>query len=179
MMTSKSYSTELSLASSFLNRSDLKSSHEHLQSALKYLKTISTVNPSVHDSSNKENPSAETEYQTESIAMKPEAVIDSKPTSEQSLSSSQSSSIYPLPPSLTEYSGKIGRSAHTSPFNPSTPILPNSQVAYKPKLQPGSDWILCRVLRVLTEVKFEIQDPEPDDLIQMVQFLKPLPKKSF
>lgn len=39
---------------------------------------------------------------------------------------------YPAPPPLSSYNGKIGRSFYSSPYNPSTPILPNSQVAYCP-----------------------------------------------
>lgn len=68
---------------------------------------------------------------------------------------------YPAPPPLSTYNGKIGRSFYTSAYNASTPILPNSQVAYSSN--QGSEWILCRVLKVLTETRFEIQDPEPDE----------------
>lgn len=79
---------------------------------------------------------------------------------------------YPPPPPLSTYNGKIGRSFYTSPYNPSTPILPNSQVAYCPSngrdsnsfATTHSEWILCRVLRVISETRFEIQDPEPDEL---------------
>lgn len=80
---------------------------------------------------------------------------------------------YPSPPPLSTYNGKIGRSFYTSAYNPSTPILPNSQVAYCPGKNSSSDgsilfarteWILCRVLRILSETRFEIQDPEPDEL---------------
>ncbi|GAV28017.1 hypothetical protein PMKS-001485 [Pichia membranifaciens] len=80
---------------------------------------------------------------------------------------------YPPPPPLSSYNGKIGRSFYTSAYNPSTPILPNSQVAYCPSngrdgannfATMHSEWILCRVLRVISETKFEIQDPEPDEM---------------
>lgn len=80
---------------------------------------------------------------------------------------------YPAPPPLSTYNGKIGRSFYTSAYNPSTPILPNSQVAYCANMGKDgnnnfstmhSEWILCRVLRVINETRFEIQDPEPDDL---------------
>lgn len=70
---------------------------------------------------------------------------------------------YPAPPPLSTYNGKFGRSLYSSPYNPSAPILPNSQVAYSRGGPGGADeWILCRVLRVLSETRFEIQDPEPD-----------------
>ncbi|TID30586.1 hypothetical protein CANINC_000831 [Pichia inconspicua] len=70
---------------------------------------------------------------------------------------------YPAPPPLSTYNGKFGRSVYSSPYNPSAPILPNSQVAYAKGGPGGADeWILCRVLRVLSETRFEIQDPEPD-----------------
>lgn len=79
---------------------------------------------------------------------------------------------YPAPPPLSSYNGKIGRSFYSSPYNPSTPILPNSQVAYCPGKHSDSgrynadqsEWILCRVLRIISETRFEIQDPEPDEL---------------
>ncbi|ODQ47775.1 hypothetical protein PICMEDRAFT_71807 [Pichia membranifaciens NRRL Y-2026] len=80
---------------------------------------------------------------------------------------------YPPPPPLSSYNGKIGRSFYTSAYNPSTPILPNSQVAYCPSngrdgannfATMHSEWILCRVLRVISETRFEIQDPEPDEM---------------
>ena len=80
---------------------------------------------------------------------------------------------YPPPPPLSSYNGKIGRSFYTSVYNPSTPILPNSQVAYCPSngrdgannfATMHSEWILCRVLRVISETRFEIQDPEPDEM---------------
>lgn len=73
---------------------------------------------------------------------------------------------YPSPPPLSTYNGKIGRSFYTSIYNPSTPILPNSQVAYSSGgfNNSQSEWILCRVLKILSETRFEIQDPEPDEL---------------
>lgn len=102
------------------------------------------------------------------------------PSSESSISSASAGGLvtigakygYPAPPALSSYNGKIGRSFHSSPYNPSTPILPNSQVAYCPGKHSDSgrynaaqsEWILCRVLRIITETRFEIQDPEPDEL---------------
>ncbi|GMM27457.1 Sgf29 protein [Martiniozyma asiatica (nom. inval.)] len=62
-----------------------------------------------------------------------------------------------------------GRSLHSSPYNPSSPIIQGSHVAYKPK--SGSDWIVCRVERVISETKFEVRDPEPDDDHQGALFI--------
>lgn len=87
---------------------------------------------------------------------------------------------YPSPPPLSSYNGKIGRSFYSSNFNPSTPILPNSQVAYCPSKNSDSgrfngiqnEWILCRVLKIISETRFEIQDPEPDELHPNGQIFK-------
>lgn len=80
---------------------------------------------------------------------------------------------YPAPPPLSTYNGKIGRSFYTSPYNASTPILPNSQVAYSSGgFNNGGEWILCRVLRIISETRFEIQDPEPDELHPNGQIFK-------
>lgn len=87
---------------------------------------------------------------------------------------------YPSPPPLSSYNGKIGRSFYSSIFNPSTPILPNSQVAYCPSKNSDSgrfngninEWILCRVLKIISETRFEIQDPEPDELHPNGQIFK-------
>lgn len=80
---------------------------------------------------------------------------------------------YPSPPALSTYNGKFGRSFYSSPYNASTPILPNSQVAYS-RGGPNSngEWILCRVLKIISETRFEILDPEPDQLHPQGQVFK-------
>ncbi|ODV85669.1 hypothetical protein CANARDRAFT_232407 [[Candida] arabinofermentans NRRL YB-2248] len=66
---------------------------------------------------------------------------------------------------------KQGRSYYTSNYNPSEPIIVNSEVAFKPK-QKHSEWIQCQVLKVFNEYKFEIKDPEPDDNMPNGQHFK-------
>lgn len=58
---------------------------------------------------------------------------------------------------------KVGRSFWTSKYNPSEPIIVGSEVAYKLKNRHFEEWIQCEVVKVITEMKFEIRDPEPDE----------------
>lgn len=59
---------------------------------------------------------------------------------------------------------KVGRLYHTSPFNPSFPIVVGSEVAYRLRNRHTEEWIQCEVMRVAGGgSKFEIRDPEPDE----------------
>ncbi|CEP61732.1 Sgf29p LALA0_S03e09626g [Lachancea lanzarotensis] len=58
-----------------------------------------------------------------------------------------------------------GRSFWTSPFNPSEPIVLESEVAYKPKRGGDGEWFQCQVIKISNDgTKFEVRDPEPDEL---------------
>ncbi|SCV04926.1 LANO_0G14466g1_1 [Lachancea nothofagi CBS 11611] len=58
-----------------------------------------------------------------------------------------------------------GRSFWTSPFNPSEPIILESEVAYKPKKGGDGEWFQCQVIKISSDgTKFEVRDPEPDEL---------------
>lgn len=57
---------------------------------------------------------------------------------------------------------KMGKSFHTSKFNPLEPIIIGSEVAYKLKNRHTEEWIQCEVMKV-DGTKFEIRDPEPDE----------------
>ncbi|SCU90809.1 LAME_0E10110g1_1 [Lachancea meyersii CBS 8951] len=58
-----------------------------------------------------------------------------------------------------------GRSYWTSPFNPSEPIVLESEVAYKPKRGGDGEWFQCQVIKISNDgTKFEVRDPEPDEL---------------
>ncbi|KAG7663324.1 uncharacterized protein J8A68_003156 [[Candida] subhashii] len=58
---------------------------------------------------------------------------------------------------------KVGRSFWTSKYNPSGPVIVGSEVAYKLKNRHSEEWIQCEVVKVISEMKFEIRDPEPDE----------------
>lgn len=58
--------------------------------------------------------------------------------------------------------GRKGRSYYHSAYNPSEPLYAGCEVAFKPKGH-NSEWILCEVTRVLSDTKFEVKDPEPDE----------------
>lgn len=59
---------------------------------------------------------------------------------------------------------KVGRSYYTSPYNPSEPIVPGLEVAFKLRSSSlGEEWIQCKVLKVLDHGKFDIRDIEPDE----------------
>lgn len=62
--------------------------------------------------------------------------------------------------------GKVGRSYWTSEYNPNAPILVGSEVAYKPRRgSADGEWIQCEVLKVVADgTRFEVRDPEPDEL---------------
>ncbi|KAH3666295.1 hypothetical protein OGAPHI_004484 [Ogataea philodendri] len=59
-------------------------------------------------------------------------------------------------------SQKYGKSYYQSTFNPSEPVVVGSEVAFRPK-QKGAEWFQCEVTKVLTDTKFEVKDPEPDE----------------
>lgn len=161
MGAAESYTLELSKAAAHLHNQDIKLSYTHLETALQHLKSIPLEgSSSVSQVSHKAPIAAGSEVEPSQLEAEPEVLSHAEDVEDLTPQPSGK----PVPPSLTKYQGKIGRSAHTSAYNPSTPILPNSQVAYKPKSQASADWIQCRVLRVVSEAKFEIQDPEPDEL---------------
>ncbi|SCU98888.1 LADA_0H15962g1_1 [Lachancea dasiensis] len=58
-----------------------------------------------------------------------------------------------------------GRSYWTSPFNPSEPIVLGSEVAYKPKKGGDGEWFQCQVIKISSDgTRFDVRDPEPDEL---------------
>ncbi len=58
--------------------------------------------------------------------------------------------------------GRVGRSFYHSTYNTSEPLYAGCEVAFKPKGH-NSEWIQCKVTRVLSDTKFEVKDPEPDE----------------
>ncbi|CAI4056507.1 hypothetical protein SKDZ_03G0540 [Saccharomyces kudriavzevii ZP591] len=62
--------------------------------------------------------------------------------------------------------GKVGRSYWASEYNPNAPILVGSEVAYKPRRgNADGEWIQCEVLKIIADgTRFEVRDPEPDEL---------------
>ncbi|CAR30540.1 SGF29 C-terminal domain-containing protein [Lachancea thermotolerans] len=66
------------------------------------------------------------------------------------------------PSSSESYSG---RSYWTSPYNPSEPIVLESEVAYRPKKGGDGEWFQCQVIKISSDgTRFEVRDPEPDEL---------------
>lgn len=57
---------------------------------------------------------------------------------------------------------KGGRSFYKSPYNPCEPVVVGSEVAFKPHTR-DAEWIQCEVTKVVSEMKFEVRDPEPDE----------------
>lgn len=158
MASHQLYATELSKAAEFLNSGDLKQVHDHLESALGHLNAL----PVLTEDESSKHEQHESSLEADNIKAET-STYKADSTDNAGASAAIAKSKSPASPSVPKYTGKIGRSSHTSPYNPSTPVIPNSQVAYKPRGQANAEWILCRVLRVVTDVKFEIQDPEPDD----------------
>lgn len=58
--------------------------------------------------------------------------------------------------------GRKGKSYYRSEYNLSEPVYSGCDVAFKPKTR-NSEWIQCKVTKVLGETKFEVKDPEPDE----------------
>lgn len=68
-------------------------------------------------------------------------------------------------PNATAVEPYTGRSFWTSPYNPSDPIVLESEVAYKPKKGGDGEWFQCQVIKISSDgTKFEVRDPEPDEL---------------
>lgn len=63
-------------------------------------------------------------------------------------------------------SARIGKSYWTSNYNPNEPIYVGSEVAYKPKRTGAAgEWFQCEVTKISADgVRFEVRDPEPDEL---------------
>lgn len=73
----------------------------------------------------------------------------------------------PNPPQLQvqQTPRPLGRSVWISQFNPNGPISIGSEVAFKPKKGGESEWFQCVVVKVSADgLRFEIRDPEPDEL---------------
>ncbi|CCK73403.1 Sgf29p NDAI_0G04180 [Naumovozyma dairenensis CBS 421] len=52
-----------------------------------------------------------------------------------------------------------------SQYNPSEGIQNGSEVAYKPRKGGDGEWFQCEVIKIATDgMKFEVRDPEPDEL---------------
>nr|3MP1_A Chain A, Maltose-binding periplasmic protein,LINKER,SAGA-associated factor 29 [synthetic construct]3MP6_A Chain A, Maltose-binding periplasmic protein,LINKER,SAGA-associated factor 29 [synthetic construct]3MP8_A Chain A, Maltose-binding periplasmic protein,LINKER,SAGA-associated factor 29 [synthetic construct] len=66
----------------------------------------------------------------------------------------------------TNAAAEFGSSYWTSEYNPNAPILVGSEVAYKPRRgSADGEWIQCEVLKVVADgTRFEVRDPEPDEL---------------
>ncbi|QLG71393.1 hypothetical protein HG535_0B04350 [Zygotorulaspora mrakii] len=61
--------------------------------------------------------------------------------------------------------GDYGKCYWVSQYNPSGPIRVGSEVAYKPRKGGEGEWFQCEVVRVSPDgMKFEVRDPEPDEL---------------
>lgn len=67
---------------------------------------------------------------------------------------------------ITEEVPPGGKQYWTSAFNPTGSIPLHSEVAYKPKKNNlEEEWFQCIVLKVSNDgIKYEVQDPEPDEL---------------
>lgn len=58
-----------------------------------------------------------------------------------------------------------GRQYWISQYNASDPVVVGSEVAYKPRKGGDGEWFQCEVIRVSGDrIKYEVRDPEPDEL---------------
>lgn len=68
-------------------------------------------------------------------------------------------------PQLQQTARPLGRSGWVSQFNPNGPISIGSEVAFKPKKGGEGEWFQCVVVKVSADgLRFEVRDPEPDEL---------------
>lgn len=67
--------------------------------------------------------------------------------------------------SSSDYSGPLGRQYWLSQYNAPDPIIVGSEVAYKPRKGGDGEWFQCEVIKVSNDgIRFEVRDPEPDEL---------------
>ncbi|GAV54463.1 hypothetical protein ZYGR_0AL01950 [Zygosaccharomyces rouxii] len=71
----------------------------------------------------------------------------------------------PPQPQLQQTARPLGRSGWISQYNPNGPISIGSEVAFKPKKGGEGEWFQCVVVKVSADgLRFEVRDPEPDEL---------------
>ncbi|CCC69472.1 hypothetical protein NCAS_0C04820 [Naumovozyma castellii] len=59
----------------------------------------------------------------------------------------------------------MGRAYWTSQYNLNHDIIVGSEVAYKPRKGGDGEWFHCEVIRISPDgLRFEVRDPEPDEL---------------
>lgn len=69
------------------------------------------------------------------------------------------------PPPSAHAAKPLGRSGWVSQYNPSGPIGVGSEVAFKPRKGGEAEWFQCEVVKVSADgLRFEVRDPEPDEL---------------
>ncbi|CAR30892.1 hypothetical protein ZYGR_0P01950 [Zygosaccharomyces rouxii] len=68
-------------------------------------------------------------------------------------------------PQFQQTARPLGRSGWISQYNPNGPISIGSEVAFKPKKGGEGEWFQCVVVKVSADgLRFEVRDPEPDEL---------------
>lgn len=66
-----------------------------------------------------------------------------------------------------------GRCYWVSQYNPDGPLLVGSEVAYKPKKGGEGEWFQCEVIKISADgLRYEVRDPEPDDMGNMGKLFK-------
>lgn len=64
-----------------------------------------------------------------------------------------------------EGNAQTGKCYWISQYNPTGPIRVGSEVAYKPRKGGDGEWFQCQVVKISADgTKFEVRDPEPDEL---------------
>lgn len=69
--------------------------------------------------------------------------------------------------------GHTGRCYWVSQYNPDGPLTVGSEVAYKPKKGGEGEWFQCEVVKISADgLRYEVRDPEPDEMGNMGKLFK-------
>ncbi|QLL32105.1 hypothetical protein HG536_0C02740 [Torulaspora globosa] len=60
---------------------------------------------------------------------------------------------------------QLGKCYWVSEYNPDGPLRVGSEVAYKPRKSGEGEWFQCEVVKISPDgLRFEVRDPEPDEM---------------
>lgn len=60
---------------------------------------------------------------------------------------------------------QLGKCYWVSDYNPDGPLRVGSEVAYKPRKGGEGEWFQCEVVKISPDgIRFEVRDPEPDEM---------------
>lgn len=76
-------------------------------------------------------------------------------------------------PAQQEAGAHTGRCYWVGPYNPDGPLRVGSEVAYKPRKGGEGEWFQCQVVKISADgLRYEVRDPEPDEMGNMGKLFK-------